>query len=78
MHDPLIVHGLSFSLIQKSKPQEAGKDKARTLIVGFRESCKRKIENRQLGPREFEASKMPVVFLLPKILILVPLDPNIY
>ena len=47
-----------FFLLEKSKPQEAGKEKARTLIIGFRESCKKRIENRQLGPYEFEIGKM--------------------
>lgn len=43
--------------IQESKPQEAGKDKARTLIIGFRDICRRKIEQKEFGPCEFEASK---------------------
>ena len=48
---------LLFLTCQESNPQEAGKDKVRTLIIGFRESCKAKIESKQLGPREFEYSK---------------------
>lgn len=43
--------------LQSSKPQEAGKRKSRTLIIEYREACKKRIEDREFGPREFEASK---------------------
>ena len=43
-------------IVQKYKPQEKGKAKAKDLVREFKDTCQSKILRKRFGPEDFENS----------------------